>query len=199
MRQVFSRDSSSLSLLILSESTFCVLWMFHLELVQWFEHDLYCLCMLQFHSDGLGFKILVVCELNWDMQTTKRVERFRHCGRPVSAEKLRVLAMKVKKVSISIYQSKVEHILQGLVKSSWCRRQCRIGYSTLTINMLYITGLWNNFLVWPILESIQTKGRITTSVVYWQEHPDNTSVWLWWGEDVRHVINHASNMPHLSS
>lgn len=64
---------------------------------------------------------------------------------------------------------------------------------------LYITSLWNNFLVWPILESIQTKGRITMSVVYWQEHPDNTSVWLWWGEDVRHVINHASNMPHLSS
>lgn len=138
MRQVFSRDSSSLSLLILSESTFCVLWMFHLELVQWFEHDLYCLCMLQFHSDGLCFKILVVCELNWDMQTTKRVKRFRHCSRPVAAEKLRVLAMKVKKVVlvyISLYQSKVEHILQGLVKSSWCRRQWRVGYSTLTINM----------------------------------------------------------------
>jgi hypothetical protein len=50
------------------------------------------------------------------MQTTKRVEGFRHCGRPVSAEKLRVLAMKVKKVVlvyISIYPSNVEHILEG--------------------------------------------------------------------------------------
>jgi hypothetical protein len=54
------------------------------------------------------------------MQTSKKVERFRHCGRGVSAEKLRVLAMKVKKVVlvyISIYHLKVEHILQGLVKS----------------------------------------------------------------------------------
>jgi hypothetical protein len=56
--------------------------------------------MLQFHSDGLCFKILVVCELNRDMQTTKRVERFRHCGRPVSAEKLGVLAMKVRKLCL---------------------------------------------------------------------------------------------------
>jgi hypothetical protein len=113
--------------------------MFCLELVQWCEHDLYCLCMLQFHSKVFVSRFLLYMNASeiWDIQTTKRVERFRHCGRQVSAEKLRVLAMKVKKVVlvyISIYHLE-EYILQGLVKSSWSRRQWKVGHSPQTSNM----------------------------------------------------------------
>lgn len=64
------------------------------------------------------------------MQTTKRVERLRHCGRAVSAEKLEVLAMKVKKVVLvylHIFHLKVEAysarfgqiIMKQKVMESW--------------------------------------------------------------------------------
>lgn len=134
MRQVFSRDSASLSHLILSESLFCGLWMFCLEMVQWCECDLYCLHMLQFDSDGFCFKILVVCEHIWDL---------RYANNQESGE-IQTLVGQCLQKSWEFWPWKSKKMcLYTLAFTTrwsifcriWSRRQWRVGNSPLPNNM----------------------------------------------------------------